>query len=786
MGSDGNHPMPDSIPIKPQPNHEAVRPGQGEINRLLGVAREHGQVDVFPAKRRWPRAYWGTRLEVAVGSADASDSRQVIMHDISGGGCGFWSREKIPVGTKLRIREWSPQTQAAWLPATATHCTLGVAGYRVGAAFDQPLLTDSPGPAHEGARDPWAIVRSRARLSAPPRCTLRTRCVRTAAISSVLAVLTAILVCTRVWPDASWILVAGAASALALLCAGLLTWIQLKDDTRLLKSLLAQIQALAEGQKASVPSVKPRSQELSQIQRALANVQVSWLKSLERERRSRHKLEEVTLLKTDILNMVSHDLRTPLTSISMYARMLEDDLGTLAIEDQRRFVRIIVDECGRLSNLVDDLLEAQRLESNRVRWNIQPQDLSNTIRACGLVFQAMADSKSIDFGVECPESLSPVEADADKIAQVLSNLISNALKYTPAGGRVRVSAQPDGHDVLIGVCDNGPGIPRDQWDQIFDRFSQVPTSYMREIAGVGLGLYIVRQIVDRHGGRVWVESEVGGGSSFYVSLPGKRAGPSIDPGESPAERCGRILVCDPDPELASRIWEVLHRANFDVQVAHSGSRLLVVLDQGRTDVVISDVLLPDMNASDVLEAVHNEGQRTYGFVVHSYAGDGYEFRRRGADVFLARPASKQEVVQAVRLAMRKRNKRALVCLLLCPRRIGQILQPPLMDAGHTPILVESIKDALARCRSYPVDVLVLTDDILSSDWSDISLLQDGTEESPRIIVMSTRVSRADRRRAERMGVELVPYVADNVNTVMATILDYAATRTEGAQTCTES
>src|SRR5262249_28261144 len=147
-------------------------------------------------------------------------------------------------------------------------------------------------------------------------------------------------------------------------------------------------------------------------------------------------------------------------------------------------------------------------ESGRVQWHMKQQDLAPAIRTSGQVFEAMARRASIEFSVDCPESLPAINADSDKISQVLSNLLSNALKYTPTNGRVSLSAEARIGDILICVTDTGPGIPRDKWDQIFDRFSQLTSTHTREIAGVGLGLHIVREIVQHHGGRVWVDSEL--------------------------------------------------------------------------------------------------------------------------------------------------------------------------------------------------------------------------------------------------------------------------------------
>src|SRR5262249_1840586 len=156
------------------------------------------------------------------------------------------------------------------------------------------------------------------------------------------------------------------------------------------------------------------------------------------------------------------------------------------------------------------------------------------------------------------------------------------------------------------VADNGPGVPREKWDQIFDQFAQVSVNFVREISGVGLGLYIVREIVSRHGGRVWIDSQVGRGSVFFVALPMRSADQS-PPSRPEMDDDGRVLakvvICDADPELAARISHFFRRRHYDVRVAHSGARLLSLIVEHGPDLELTDLLLPDMDAPDLLAAL---------------------------------------------------------------------------------------------------------------------------------------------------------------------------------------
>ena len=162
------------------------------------------------------------------------------------------------------------------------------------------------------------------------------------------------------------------------------------------------------------------------------------------ERLQRETLQELSQIKSNILAIVSHDLRTPLTSILLYTKMLISDRDSLTDDDQTNFLNIIADECNRLSRLVNDLLEVQRLESEEIHWNLELQDLTSIIKDCAKVFGPVATSKSMTLKVACPNSLPPIAADSDKITQALNNLVSNALKYTPTGGCVEVSVEVQG------------------------------------------------------------------------------------------------------------------------------------------------------------------------------------------------------------------------------------------------------------------------------------------------------------------------------------------------------
>ncbi|MBI4553264.1 MAG: PAS domain S-box protein [Candidatus Latescibacteria bacterium] len=228
-------------------------------------------------------------------------------------------------------------------------------------------------------------------------------------------------------------------------------------------------------------------------------------------------LRRLERVRRDFVANVSHELRTPLTSIKGYAETLLDG----ALDDAtaaRRFLEAIQKHANRLQALVEDLLQLSRLESGRTEVNLLPCDLGALARRVVESLDDRMSRKRLSVQVETPDSLSPALADEALMEQVFFNLLDNAIKYTPDGGRitVRVYAQPT--DVHVEVTDTGIGIPAEALPRIFERFYRVDRARSRELGGTGLGLSIVKHIVEVHGGRVWAESEMGRGSTFHLAL----------------------------------------------------------------------------------------------------------------------------------------------------------------------------------------------------------------------------------------------------------------------------
>jgi len=230
----------------------------------------------------------------------------------------------------------------------------------------------------------------------------------------------------------------------------------------------------------------------------------------------------VDRMKSEFVSTVSHELRTPMTSIKGYAElMLLGAAGSMS-DAQRQYIDVILANADRMSELINDLLDISRIESGKTTLELQPVNLSQVISQVinehlqGLI---QHENKPIGVTTEISATLPLVNADPDRITQILTNLLDNAFHYTPAEGNITVATQANGQYVAISVSDTGIGISKENQEKIFDRFYRVEDSDIQEVPGTGLGLAIVRSLVEMHGGQLDVESTLGEGSTFTFTVP---------------------------------------------------------------------------------------------------------------------------------------------------------------------------------------------------------------------------------------------------------------------------
>jgi len=243
---------------------------------------------------------------------------------------------------------------------------------------------------------------------------------------------------------------------------------------------------------------------------------------LERANREWQRVHEI---KSEFISVASHELRTPLAAIKNAVQLILKGKTGEINEDQAKFLSIAERNINRLTEILNNLLDLSRIESGKVGMKSEELDLRDPIEFVLSALKPQADGKSIKLQMEVPEELPAVYGDREKVEQILTNLAQNAIKFTPEGGEVSISAKPFAGEekmVAISVRDSGIGIAEDQQGKIFEKFYQVNGSLHRSAGGTGLGLAITKGLVDAHQGTIWVESEVGKGSTFTFTLPTSR------------------------------------------------------------------------------------------------------------------------------------------------------------------------------------------------------------------------------------------------------------------------
>jgi len=234
-----------------------------------------------------------------------------------------------------------------------------------------------------------------------------------------------------------------------------------------------------------------------------------------------NKLKEVAKLKQDFVSNVTHELRSPLTSLRGYVELLLKGSAGRINEEQRDYLIVIKNNAVRLARFIDNLLDVAKIEAHKIEIHPETIKLQDVALETVVLFRPMAEEKKIEFVVSLPPQLPPLHADADKLLEILTNLVSNAIKFTPPEGRVTLAGEEENEFIHIRVQDTGSGIPPENLDTVFNKFEQVkPTRGLaRKTKGTGLGLTIVKGFVEAHGGRVWVESQVDQGTTMHVLLP---------------------------------------------------------------------------------------------------------------------------------------------------------------------------------------------------------------------------------------------------------------------------
>jgi len=394
---------------------------------------------------------------------------------------------------------------------------------------------------------------------------------------------------------------------------------------------------------------------------------------LDRERAERGEAERASRMKDEFLATVSHELRTPLNAILGWVHLLQRPGVTP--EEIAKGLGVIERNTRLQAQLVSDLLDVSRIVSGKMLLDLAPVDLSDAVETAFDALRGAADAKGVDLRKALAPEGALVLGDRGRLPQIVWNLVSNAIKFTPRGGRVDVDLACAGDRVALSVSDTGMGISPEFLPHVFDRFRQADASTTRQAAGLGLGLSVVRRLVELHQGVVRAESEgTGKGARFVVELPvvhaasavaHLRAGaPSRAARRGPASLSGaKVLVVDDEPDACELLARVLEESGASVVAAPSAARALELIDAEHPDLLVSDVGMPGMDGYALIRRIRAEGappvneMPAIALTAFVRCEDRARALEAGFQAHLAKPIEPLEVVETVaRLLPRNRQR----------------------------------------------------------------------------------------------------------------------------------
>jgi signal transduction histidine kinase/CheY-like chemotaxis protein len=388
--------------------------------------------------------------------------------------------------------------------------------------------------------------------------------------------------------------------------------------------------------------------------------------------------------KSVFLANVSHELRTPLTSILGFARIVQKRLQERIIplvprdDDKAQRVagqvdenlQIILSEGERLTVLINDLLDLEKIRAGKMTWNMETAQIADILHSAVTATYSLFETKGLSWLLDISPDLPNIYGDRDRLVQVVINLISNAVKFTKEG-TITCQARAGAGEIIVSVIDQGIGIAMEDQALVFEKFKQVGSTQTNKPKGTGLGLSICKEIIEVHGGRIWVESEPGKGSTFSFSLPvrtggdqaGERRHPEEPLGENEKARVldlqellsqlkpkiasvpfennvGRktILVVDDDVNIRRLLREELEAERYLVYEAENGHQALAQVKQARPDLILLDILMPEMNGFDVAAVLKNDPETmNLPIMVVSILQDRERGFRLGIDRYLVKP-----------------------------------------------------------------------------------------------------------------------------------------------------
>jgi two-component system sensor histidine kinase EvgS len=437
------------------------------------------------------------------------------------------------------------------------------------------------------------------------------------------------------WPDVPLILVSGTLGeevAIESLKSGATDYVLKEHLSRLVPAVRRAIQ--------EVEARKERRRAEETLRQNERQLQVA---SEELKGANRSLLERNTEIQ-NFYHTLSHELKTPLTSAREFVSIVMDGLAGPLNKTQLEYLGIAKESCDQLRLYVNDLLDVTRLETGKMSLTLQTLPLAELLERVVTMLAPAAAGKGLTLDCDCQPDLPPVPVDKQRILQVLTNLTTNAIKFTPAGGQIHLSlgeTVSEPHSLLVSVRDTGRGIPKNQLDLIFNRLHQAngDDASAESRSGLGLGLYICHELVHLHHGRLWVESEPGKGSTFSFVIP-----------KEAVTKGAHVLIVDDESGTREVLRRLLEDENFEVTTAAEGNEALQLMRGQVPDVVVLDLRMPGLNGPETLKEIRKHWGLISVIVYTGYPDDELMVQVMDSSPFtlLAKPCPSKRFVDTVR------------------------------------------------------------------------------------------------------------------------------------------
>jgi signal transduction histidine kinase/DNA-binding response OmpR family regulator len=473
-------------------------------------------------------------------------------------------------------------------------------------------------------------------------------------------------------------------------------------------------------------------------------------------------LRRASELKTKFLSNVSHEFRTPLNSIISLAGLLMDRIDGDLTPEQVKQVRYIESSARDLQELVNDLLDLAKVEAGKIRMRPKRFEVHELFSALkGMLKPLLAENTSVNLLFEDTSGAPPLHTDEAKVSQILRNLISNAIKFTPNGSVVVSASMQASGKVEFRVADTGIGIAPEHHETIFREFSQLENPLQDKYRGTGLGLPLCRNLANLLGGEIWLESELGKGSTFFVKIPSVYVGELMQPdsGETPpAPEFHRapVLILEDDSETAHVFESYLRNSEFQAILTSNIAQAEVWTARHAPKLLLLDVHIDDDQCWKFLSRIR---ERWPGVpcISTSISDESAAARRNGADAFFLKPVDKDALLEELRRLTAQTGTRRI--LVVDDNEISRYILRDLLDQPWIEILeAASAKDALASIRENAPNAIVL--DLLMPDVSGFELLrqlraQRAFEKLPILVYTSKVLTESERSELEKLNAPVI-------------------------------